>query len=508
MDQDRRQFLTAGSALLAGAALGVNGSAQARSLGFKEYANYDAVGLAQLMAKGEVSPAEVLEAAIARAEAVNPAINAVVLKHYEMARAAAAGALPAGPLRGVPMLLKDLGVSLRGTITTNGAAIYKDAVATENSTVVDRYLAAGLVIFGKTASPEFGQTATTESRLWGLTRNPWNLSHSSGGSSGGAAAAVAAGIIPAAHASDGGGSIRIPASHCGLFGLKPSRGRLPYGPGAMENWMGLSMMHVVSRSVRDSAVLLDASQGPEAGSRVIPQVGAASYAEGIRKPVGRLRIGLWENSLYGLPVHADCKAALAKAAQLCRDLGHEVEPVSPQLPVGEMFGAMGVMTGTGLLISVHSQEKALGRKISPEELEKVNAIHYRKAMGYSAEELFNARAAFDKVGRAFDQLLGKYDVLLSPVTPAPPPMLGDLSLDQDYDRFVSFAMHAAPFTSPLNMSGHPAMAVPLAMNGDGLPIGSQFVGRFGDEITLLRLAAQLEQAAPWAGRRPKLAADA
>lgn len=499
---NRRKFLATSGALLAAAQL--PRTAQAGTLAYSDYASHDAVGLAELIARGEVSAGEVLEAAIVRAEAVNPIINAVVLKHYELARTTIRHGLPAGPLRGVPLLLKDLGVGLKGTVTTNGSGPFRDAVATENSTVVDRYLAAGMVIFGKTASPEFGQTATTESRLWGQTRNPWNLEYSSGGSSGGASAAVAAGILPAAHASDGGGSIRIPASHCGLFGLKPSRGRLPYGPGALESWMGLSMMHVISRSVRDSAVLLDATQGPEAGSRVVPLVGAASYRAALATPPKPLRIALWERNPFGYPVHTDCQAALARTAKLCADLGHHVEPADPRLPVQEMWGAMGIMTGTGLLLSVRAREKVLGRRIAPEELERVDAVHYAKAAGYSAEDLFKARAAFDRAGRLFDEFLSRYDVILSPVTPLPPPKLGEMSLDQDYDKFVAAATHASPFTACYNMSGHPAMSVPLFWNSQGLPIGSQFAARFGDELTLLRLAGQLEQAAPWAARRPTL----
>lgn len=237
----RRTFLQAGGSLVGAAALGLPAGARTRSLTYDEFASHDAVGLAALIRRGDVSAAEVLEAAIARAEAVNPTINAIVLKHYDMARKAVAEGAPGGALAGVPWLLKDLGTHLKGTITTGGSAFFRDAVSDYDSTIAERYRRGGLVIFGKTATPEFGQTATTESRLWGLTRNPWNLEHTTGGSSGGTAAAVAAGIVPAAHASDGGGSIRIPASNCGLFGLKTSRGRNPHGPGATESWMGLSV---------------------------------------------------------------------------------------------------------------------------------------------------------------------------------------------------------------------------------------------------------------------------
>lgn len=502
---NRRQFLTTSSALLGAAATAhAHGRGRVKPLTYADYSRHDATGLAGLLRRGEVSAAELLETAIARRDAVDPLINAVVQRHDELARATLAAGLPAGPLRGVPFLLKDLGISLAGTVTTHGSAFFRDARAVEDSTLVQRYRAAGLVVFGKTASPEFGQTATTESRLWGATRNPWQREHSAGGSSGGAAAAVAAGIVPAAHASDGGGSIRIPASHCGLFGLKTSRGRLPFGPSAIENWMGLSTQHVITRSVRDSALLLDVGQGPEAGSRIVPPVGARSFVAALDRPVGRLRIAVWDSHLFGQPVHADCRAALARAAGLCESLGHFLEPVTLQLPVQEMFGAMGVMTGTGMLTSIHDREKQIGRTVTEQDIEPINWRHYQAARQRSAEDLYRARASFDRVGRILDGVLSRCDLVLSPVTAVPPPRLGELSLDQPYERFVAAAINASPFTALWNMGGQPAMSVPLHWNDAGLPIGVQFAGRFGDEVTLLRLAVQLEQAAPWAGRRPEL----
>lgn len=501
---ERRHFLKTSGGLIAGAALGLPGHGHARALTHTEYASRDALGLADLVRRGEVSALEVLEAAIARVEAVDPAINAVVLKHYDLARAAVKSGRPAGPLCGVPMLLKDLGIALKDTVTSQGSAFFRDAVADHDSTVVQRYRQAGLNIFGKTASPEFGQTGTTESRLWGLTRNPWNREYSAGGSSGGAAAAVAAGMIPAAHASDGGGSIRIPSSHCGLFGLKPSRGRVPFGPGRLEGWMGLSIMHAITRSVRDSAVLLDISQGAEHGSRIVPPVGAGSYLAGHRKAPPKLRIALWDTHLFGLPVHPDCKEAVARTAKLCESLGHTVEPAAPKLPVQEMFTSMGVMTGTGMLITIRDREKQLGREVTEADIEPINWRHYQEARKRSGEDVYRARATFDSVGAILDAFLDRYDVVLSPVTAVPPPKLGELSLDQPYESFVPPAMNASPFTAPWNMGGHPAMSVPLHWNRDNLPIGSQFATRFGGELLLLRLAAQLEAAAPWAHRRPSL----
>lgn len=502
VDGERRRFLQATASVAAISAFGVGGHARASGLSFTDYANHDAVGLAELVRTGKISASEVLEAAIARAEAVNPALNAVILKHYELAREAVGSGLPTGALAGVPMLLKDLSIQLRGTVTSNGSRFFRDAVADHDSTLVSRYRSAGLVIFGKTASPEFGLTATTESRLWGLTRNPWNLEYSTGGSSGGAAAAVAAGILPAAHATDGGGSIRIPATHCGLFGLKPGRGRMPFGPDMVEKWMGLSTMHTITRSVRDSAALLDIAQGPEHGSRIMPPQSGSSYVEQLQRPPKRLRIALWDTNPFGLPIHEDCKAALAHTARLCESLGHHVEPAAPVIAAMEAFAALGVVVGTGVLTAIRDREKQLERTVTQQDLELVTWHNIQQAMTYNAEQLYRARAAFDQLGSVFDEFLTRYDVILSPVTAGPPPKLGKLSLDQPYESFIQAAADASPFTAPYNMNGLPAMSVPLYWNAMNLPIGSQFAGRFGDELTLLRLAAQLEAAAPWAKRRP------
>lgn len=482
------------------------------ALPLPEYEGFDAVELAAHLRDGRLTPLEVLDAAMARAEARSQ-LNAVALRHDEQAKEAAQQLSRLGqaerssladnaPLLGVPFALKDLGVAMQGTITTQGCAFFKDAVSSQDSTLVQRYRAAGLNIFAKTTTPEFGQTATTESRLFGLTRNPWNLDYSAGGSSGGAAAAVAAGILPVAHASDGGGSIRIPASHCGLFGLKPSRGLVPMGPKMLEGWLGLSAHHVISRSVRDSALLLQLTQGPEAGSRTFPQPGRLMDA--IARPPRRLRIALMEKNPFGTPVHPDCLDAAHAAARLCESLGHSVELAAPQLAIGEMFASMGVATAAGMLTTVTMREKELGRTAREDEFEPLNWRSLQLARAYSAEQVFVARTVFDQAARTLDLFLGEYDLILSPVTAAPAPLLGAMSLDQPYEDFVKVAMTASPFTAMFNMSGHPAMSVPLHWNAAGMPIGAQFAGPFGGEATLLALAAQLEQAAPWKDRRPVL----
>jgi Asp-tRNA(Asn)/Glu-tRNA(Gln) amidotransferase A subunit family amidase len=518
-DPGRRHFVQGAAALGAAALIGraqaaTNGATQvaSKALPLPEYEGFDAHDLAAHIRDGRLTPLEVVDAAIARAEA-RSALNAVVLRHYELARETATALGRAGraerqaraakaPLAGVPFALKDLNVALKGTVTTNGCAFFKDAVADHDSTLVQRYQAAGLNIFAKLASPEFGQTGTTESRLWGATHNPWSAAHSAGGSSGGSATAVAAGILPAAHASDGGGSIRIPSSHCGVFGLKPSRGRVPSGPKALEGWMGLSINNVITRSVRDSALLLQLTQGPEAGSRVGPP--PADLMAALRQPPKRLRIALMDVNPFGMGVHTDCLDAVKKAAQLCTDLGHKVEIAAPQLPIQEMFAGMGVVTATGMLTSVQAREKLLGRAVREDEMEPINWRSLQLAKGYSAEQVFRARAAFDQAGRILDEFFARYDLILSPVTAAPPPLLGALSLDQPYEDFVKNAMLASPFTAMFNMSGQPAMSVPLHWNAAGLPIGVQFAGPFGGEARLLALAAQLEQAAPWKHRRPPL----
>lgn len=472
---------------------------------------HDGMAWAQQIRQGEVTPLEALESAIARVDAVSQ-LNAVVIRDDERARAQArqlsslgakarAQACQQAPMWGVPFLIKDLNQYQQGTVTTNGCRFYRGVVASYDSTLVQRYQAAGLNIFGKTASPEFGQTASTESTLYGATRNPWNPAYSAGGSSGGAAAAVAAGIVPVAHASDGGGSIRIPASHCGVFGLKPSRGRLPAGPVNLEGWMGLSMNHVVSRTVRDSAHLLDLTAGPEAGSRVLPPKDVAgSYLQALQRPERALRIAVWQRNHFGVPVHADCQAALDKAVQLCQALGHEVHESMPQLPIEAMFVGMGVMTGVGMLHTIQQREKQLGRAVREDEVEPLNWRTLELSKRYTGEQLFAARAAFDQGGRLLDQFLQQYDLILTPVTAVPPPKLGALSLAQPYESFMAEAMKSAPYTSLFNMSGQPAMSVPMHWTAEQLPVGAHFVAPFGGEGRLLRLAAQLEQAAPWAHR--------
>ena len=514
-DTERRTFLMAAAATVAASALPAE---QAVAKTVKQTAPADAVAMAEQLRKGDITPQEALDATIARVEAL-PKLNAVVIKNYELARELARKqsalsraerlkACETAPLWGMPFVLKDLGVSMAGTVTSNGCGFFKDAVAQHDSTVVSRYKAAGLNIFGKTAAPEFGMTTTTESKLYGVTPNPWNSKHTTGGSSGGTAAAVAAGILPVGHATDGGGSIRIPSAHCGLFGLKPSRGRVPAGPDSLDGAIGLSVGHVISRSVRDSALLLDVGAGPEFGSRVRPGSDVqGSYLKALNQPPEKkLRIAVWRKTYFGIPVHADCLAAVDKAAKACEAMGHIVEDAMPDLPVAEIFAGMGPGMSAGMLSGVEYREKQLGRAAREDEFEPLNWAALQAAKKASALELFRGRAGFDKAGQLIDAFLSKYDLILSPTTAVPAQLLGALRLDQPYASYAAEAMNSSAFTSLFNISGHPAMSVPLHWTAENIPVGSHFVAPFGAEGRLLRLAAQLEQALPWAHRMPDLSA--
>ena len=318
---------------------------------------------------------------------------------------------------------------------------------------------------------------------------------------------MAAGILPVGHASDGGGSIRIPSAHCGLFGLKPSRGRVPAGPDSLDGAIGLSVNHVISRSVRDSALLLDLSAGPEFGSRVRPGSDVqGSYLQALKQPEKKLRIAVWRKNYFGIPVHADCLAAVDKAAKACEAMGHIVEEAMPDLPVAEIFAGMGAGMGAGMLSAVEYREKQLARAAREDEFEPLNWAALQAAKKASALDLFRGRAGFDKAGQLIDAFFAKYDLILSPTTAVPAQLLGALRLDQPYASYAAEAMKSSAFTSLFNISGHPAMSVPLHWTADNIPVGSHFVAPFGGEGRLLRMAAQLEQALPWAHRMPDLSA--
>ena len=493
----RRHFLQGTACLAAGTALGLRPlpAMAAGSMGFNEYRRCDGLELARLVRQGEVSPAELLELAIARTEQVNPRINAVVIRHYETARRLAGQALPDGPFRGVPFLLKDLGVSMADTITTHGSRFFREARAAADDAYVRRARQAGLVIFGKTNSPEFGNSPSTEGTLFGDTRNPWNLEHSAGGSSGGAAAAVAAGILPVAHASDGGGSIRLPASSCGLFGLKPSRDLLPIGNGPGEARGLLSAQHVISRSVRDSAAMLDAlawkTPGPGFGAP-----GQGSYLDQLQQAPRRLRIAVMRKPLLEMPVDAVCLAALDQAVQLCHELGHELVEAVPEVDMRAAMQASGTLSVAGLAERVALRETQLGRKVTADDLEPVNMEMLAWGRQLSAVDYLRAQEGLRQTGRDMARFMEHFDLVLSPTMTWAPPPLGVVDMDLPLDQFGPVATRSSVFTVLYNITGQPAMSVPLYWSPEGLPVGVMFAGRFGAERTLLQLAGQLEQAQP------------
>ncbi len=470
---------------------------------FPEYETYDALGLASLIASGEVKAEEVLEAAIGCVEERNPQVNAVVHTMFEEARRTIAAGLPEGPLSGVPYMLKDLYVLYAGAPTSNGSHLFDGYVADHDSTIVERLRAAGLVVVGKTNTPEFGINATTEPVVHGPTRNPWSPDRSAGGSSGGAAAAVAAGMVPAAHATDGGGSIRIPASNCGLFGLKPTRARNPAGPDVGEGWSGLSSGHAVSRSVRDSAALLDATHGPAAGDPYHAPPPERPFRDEVGADPGRLRIALTTAAPSGVPVDAECVRAAEDAAKLCADLGHEVSEAAPELDRDTVSWATNVIIASNLRNAIDVRLKALGREQRQGDVETITALWSEEGRKHTGADYARAVTVVHGVGRRFGAFFEDYDVLLSPTLAAPPLALGTLDMMGDDPKAYNKAlMSHIPFTPQFNISGCPAMSLPLHWSADGLPVGVHFGAAFGGEATLLRLAGQIEEARPWSDRRP------
>jgi amidase len=468
---------------------------------------HDATALAELVRRGEVSARALAEAAIGRIEAVNGKLNAVVAPLYAQALAEADGALPDGPFRGVPFLLKDLQAAYAGVPMTCGSASLKRYVPRADSELVSRLRRAGLVIVGKTNTPELGIVPTTEPALFGPCHNPWSLERSPGGSSGGAAAAVAAGVVPMAHANDGGGSIRIPASCCGVFGLKPTRARNTLGPLVGDIMSGLVCEHAVTRSVRDSAALLDATEGAAPGDPYCAPPKQRPFAAEVGADPGRLRIALATSGYTGTPVHPDCVAAAREAARLCADLGHEVEEAAPEIDGFGLSQAFMIMWSAGVAASLAGVAELIGRKPERHELEPLTRALESMGRGTRADEYLGAVGFMHRVGRHVAAFMRRYDLWLTPTLGEPPLRLGELDSPEDNPTaaMVRSAMWV-PFTPIANVTGQPAMSVPLYWNDAGLPIGVHFLGRFGDEATLFRVAAQLEQARSWRARRPPVSA--
>ena len=466
----------------------------------------DATAQAELVRQGEVTALELADAAIARIERLNPALNAVIHPMFEQARQTAGGDLPDGPFRGVPFLLKDLAAEFVGEPVTEGSRFLEGYVSDCDSELVARYRAAGLVVLGKTNTSEFGLLPTAEPDLFGPARNPWNTGHMTGGSSGGSAAAVAAGLVPAAHANDGGGSIRIPASCCGLFGLKPTRGRNSLAPHYGDMGNGIVHEHVVSRSVRDSAAILDATAGAAPGDPYAPAPPARPFAREAGADPGVLRIAVMTGSMNGCDVHPDCVAAVEDAARLCESLGHHVDYAEPEIDWEHIAGLFSNLW-TGMFgWAVAGWSRRLGRDPAPEHFEPWTWRMYEVAQRTGAAEYLLAVQDAQRIARIAGRFFEDRDMLLTPTVAAPPLPVGSFVWTEETRRSARQAVAQFSSHTPLfNVTGQPAMTVPLAWNDAGLPVGVQFAGRYGGEAALFRLAGQLEIARPWKDRWPALA---
>jgi amidase len=467
----------------------------------------DAVDQAALVASGEVAPVELLEAALERIERIDPAINAVVIRWFDHARDTAGRDLPDGPFRGVPFLIKDLFAGYAGQRITNGNVAFKEAhvISDADTTLVSRYRAAGLVIAGRTNSPELGSVPTTEPVAWGPTRNPWDMTRTPGGSSGGAAAAVAAGMVPFAHASDGGGSIRIPAACCGLVGLKPSQGRITLGP--IRDESGLSVEHCVSRTVRDTAALLDATRGPGIGDTVIAPAPVRPYVDELGVDPGQLRIGILDHHPQGGPVDPECTAAARAVGSLLSSLGHNVESAWPKALEDHTFGSkFGALWSASMGLSRRRFEEQLGRPLQDREFEPMNRVQADFANHFSSVDYALALSAVTQYRRALQSWWHEgWDLLLTPTLAELPLTLGTIANDPEHPMAaMQRAGQFVPFTPPFNTSGQPAISLPLEWTADGLPVGVQLVAAYGREDVLFRIASQLEQANPWAGHTPDI----
>jgi amidase len=476
--------------------------------GFADYEHYDAVGLADLVRRRQVTAAELLDAAIVRVEARNPRVNAVVMKLYDYGRQAIAAGLPDGPLTGVPFLLKDLSAALAGVATTRACKFFADAVPPEDSDQVKRLKRAGLVIFGKTNTCELGLSLTCEPQFHGATRNPWDLTRISGGSSGGAAAAVGARMLPAAHGSDGFGSIRAPAACCGLVGLKPTRGRNTMAPYLGEGLGGLSTEHALTLSVRDSAALLDATAGLGSGDPYAAPPPARPFRQECGVNPGRLRIAFTTTAPNGVQVAAEYLQALQETAQLCTSLGHHVEEADPAIDRATVIPTFLTLMAANTVVNLSSHPTA-GRPARQDEVEKVTwASAHVMGAKLSAADYVRATQTAHKLGRQMAAFHAQYDVLLTPALAMLPPKLGwiDMMLD-DVEEYWRRVFAFSPFTVWFNITGQPAIVLPLGQTVDGLPLSVQLVARYGDEATLFRLASQIEAARPWFDRRPASARD-
>ncbi|MCY4256057.1 MAG: amidase [Gammaproteobacteria bacterium] len=470
---------------------------------FPDYEKYDAVGLAELVKSRRITAAELLEAAVERCESRNPSINAVVCAFHHRVSLTPAQDSGSSLLGGVPFLLKDAGAHCAGEPTGYACRLFDGFVAERDTTLVRRYREAGLVIFGKTNTPELALAVTTEPKETGPTLNPWNQDYSPGGSSGGAAAAVAAGIVPAAHGSDGGGSIRIPASACGLVGLKPTRGRAPAGPDRAEGWAGMAQHHVITRSVRDCAAFLDAVEGPEPGDPYHPPAHHGSWMDALQAPLGALRVALIEDAFNGVAVDPDVIDVVREAARLCETLGHRVEEARCPLSPEQLHNCATLILGAHVNADIQARCRLLGREFRREDVSHVTWRMAQAGIEASASDYAAALSHIHYIGRRMGEFSNQYDVILSPTTAAPPPRLGVIDMDtENLKGYMQATSRYTAFTQLFNVTGQPALSLPLGFSSQGLPVGVQLAAAQGGEAVLLRLAAQLERAQPWPGLAP------
>jgi amidase len=491
---------------------------------FAEYGNHDALGLAELVRKKEVTPEDLVDSAIESVERHNPRINAVILKMFDQAREAARGKLPDGPFRGVPFLLKDILAAFAGVPMSSGSRFSQGWTPRENSLLVDRFIRAGVIVLGKTNLPEFALAPVTEPTAFGPTRNPWNLAMTPGGSSGGSAAAVVTRMVPMASGGDGGGSLRMPASCCGIFGLKPTRGRTPVGPTEGPQWEGFAVEHVLTRSVRDSAAMLDATAGPAVGEPFWAPPPERPFLDEVATEPGKLRIAFSRASPLSAEIHADCLAALEDAVSLLRELGHELVEVALDLDGTEWKRSSLAMMSGICAADVRDSERLTGKKAHRSGFDRGTWVTRAVGESLSAGAYAESVRIQHRMARRVAAFVSGYDAWLTPTLGKPPLAIGALyatgieatleealarlqlggfvrrsgKLEEFADRVYAFM----PFTMLVNGAGLPSMSVPLHWNGDNVPIGVMLTGRFAEEGTLFRLAGQLERARPWAHRRP------
>ena len=480
---------------------------------FEEYIEFDGLGLAALVRGGEVRPDELLDVALERVADTDERIAAVVYVQETVARSAAAAGLPSGAFTGVPFVLKDLGCEAIDFPSSMGSRLYDGHRYGYDSELFTRLRRSGLLTFGRTASPEFGIGPTTEAKVYGRpTRNPWNLDHVAGGSSGGSGAAVAAGVVPMAHGSDGGGSVRIPASSCGLFGLKPSRAVLPDGPGSGEGWGGMAIDGFLTRSVRDTAALLDATAGPDLGAPYYAPPGLTDFAGALDVAPRRLRVAVCTRTFDGLPIHPDCVTAVEHTAAVLASLGHAVVPVERVVTIEPFIRAWTTIVACGTQLTVQSRAHELGRPLTDDDTERVTRLACDLARTVSGADYLAAIDTVHAVGREMARFLVPFDMVLTATLGEPPARIGRFATDRPADDagawtdFLDYRLHHvlaySPFTALANGTGQPAMSVPLWWNAEGLPVGTHLMGRAGDDHVLLQLAVQLEDAEPWFHRRP------